>query len=327
MFPLLTQRLLSPDSDPAADLAGAVTPPSTAAKTPPPTPPANTDPSGRGEGSGASMDLSQKVVLADGTTVTVGDLVKQAGAAKTLEQMTKDQAAVFDETIPVPQRAESIRRILTNLGHDKDTIDQYLAASGLTTDPAGGGSEVDPREVRLKSLEAEQERLRVQTIKKEFTTSLNNTLDNHKAVKLLLDKVGKRLGASATAADKEKAVAKAKDTLRSMVNREALDELHARRAKNNGTFQLEWIDEEVGKAADAVISKYQSVIGDINQLGGAPETATGQNADILTKAPKPPPKFDPKKTVGDLDTMITDFTTDSLLRGAAEAEQRQTAVL
>ncbi len=291
----------------------------------------------------AAVNMESKVTLADGTVVTVGDLVQsrsQLGEARTentkLGRTVSAVKSLFDENTEASGREAATRHILAESGYNPDEIEHYLSITGLSgTGDDDSGEEYDDegegaaaekgsmsvaQQNRMRELENQveaqgrvQHKARVQQLNEMMNRELDATLDSHPQLKVLFDGTKSIQGANLPEADKTKAVQKAKDAVRRQLKRQALDQLSARRAEA-GAFDDSWFAEEINKAVPTVLDIYQSVIGDINRLGRTPETVAGRDSAVDALLSREPVAAPVHKVGDDNSTKVKEWAEDTLSR-------------
>jgi hypothetical protein len=90
------------------------------------------------------------------------------------------------------------------------------------------------------------------------------------------------------------------------------------RRSREGNFSESWVEETAKQAADEVVGTYRTVIGDIDSIGRAPETVSGET-QLSSTPPVPEPVYKDGMNRGDVDSAVTNWTTDALSRLAEES--------
>jgi hypothetical protein len=298
-------------------------------------------------GTPPALDLTTKVKLEDGTEVSVGDLMKShTEVADVTRQRDEYQSkmnnvmSLFKEDTPMEQRQQATRAILADAGYGAEEIDAYMDVVGLNPNEMGGGDDAagaggdegsggdDQRtqqlEAQLSMLQRQQHQQRVRQLETTLNHELDKTVDSNKDLKVLFDKTLRLQSSDASDEDRAKAVANAKDAVKRQLKREALEQLNIRRSRA-GMFEDAWMAEEVDKAVKPVLDLYQSVIGDINQLGRTPETVAGgaTGRGVLDQKPLPRPEF---KAGEDNRSKLTAWATDQLTRLAHSPREGESVV-
>jgi hypothetical protein len=287
------------------------------------------------------IDLGTKVKLDDGSEVTVQELMKareQLASATTrnrlLEKDVSHMNVLLKEEASPQERATALRHVLEQRGYTEEQIDQYLDITGLgegepASKPAGQDSSVGGEtEVLLEEIQtlrkeqerakSEQKKTRVKMLRRALDEALDGTLDKNEKVGVLLGRVKELRSDPGDPKSVNKVLGEARKALRGLLERQTMEQLQLRRAKGEGEFDEEWFGEEAERAVDPVLGVYQSVIGDLSRLGRSPETAAGGASELLSRKPVPPPKWDDKKSVGEVEADIQRWTEDTLMRAAAE---------
>lgn len=290
----------------------------------------------------AAFDMTSKIKMMDGTEVTVGELMdgyQKHGAVvqerDALATKMEGVMSLFNDDTPAEQRESVTRQILSDAGYGAEEVDAYIDVVGMnsesTTENEGvtvadqnsQTQQTAPDDNRVRHLEQQleemrkgQHQIRVRELEFSLNGNLDRVLDSHPKLKLLFAKTKELQPSDADEKATQDAVARARAAVKSQLKREALEKLNLRRTQA-GTFEDRWMEEEVDKAVEPVLSIYQSVIGDIDRIGRTPETVAGGplGRDVLSRDPVPPPKYEAGK---DNTKMLRAWTEDSLLRMAAE---------
>lgn len=275
----------------------------------------------------ASLDLSSKVTLADGTEVTVADLaashakVKASGeAAAASDQVLEAYDVLLDADSSPDEWEDSARVVLTAKGYDEDAIDTYIEEYRPVAEGDDKPKKTAADDKRLSKLEKRQDRAdaaATDATRREladlFDKKVGAALDSHKDLTVLFDKVGTR--------DGKDAAAKLKKASRERIAEAVKSRIRTRYAETD-TFDRAWIAEEAKKAVKGEAEYLQSVIGDLSKVGRAPETVAGDESGFaLPDEPVafpavPKTRKERKEAFADL----TKASIDSLLRGAQQAD-------
>lgn len=305
----------------------------------------------------SQIDLGSKITLDDGTEISVADLVqshkdlKDAVAANDLlQQDLSNVGKLFRGDVPQDERTEAMQNILTQLGYSDEQISAYIGA--ISNQPAEADPDEEEDEVEeidlpdlpedgddiedeapetsggskertmsdeqervlrqeLEAQRAELHKMRVRELRERLDSELNRVIERNPEIQKLLT-------ASRTLRGDE-GVEQAKSTLRSQLERGALERMQARRA-TAGTFEDAWMSEEVDKAAEPVLGTFRSVIGDIDKLGRSSETVTGLDAqEILRSKPVPEPEYKEGATISDIESQVKSFASDTIKRALASS--------
>ena len=263
----------------------------------------------------------------EGEKIRIGDLVQAIRNANTLVDEVQNLRQ-FREATDVVMRgsddqerlANSARQVLETLGYDQREVDgrvKEFVSSQLApqqseettqeeTEPMAKNDSNDPRiEAALRETRQVRLRLMEQEMKKGVVSAIDT---NQELAKMLmgLDKTRGREHATG-----------AYEAIQDQIRKTTLERLYQRRDKSGGEFNEDWIQEEAAQAASDVAKSYSTVIGDLGQLGRAPETVSEMDA-ITAKPPVAPPDFKKGMDRGDVDKSVREFNTDALTRLAAE---------
>lgn len=275
------------------------------------------------------LDMETELELEDGTVVTVGELLKQAGEARTAAQRIS-QLEEFRENATRLMRgeepnAEAAYKVLRGAGFSDAEARQYAQEyleSEAGGDEADEGDEDDvvkiekaiknsTREAESKAERAmkEAQSLRLRMLKEEMDRQVVASIDKNPDIVKMLETLDKTRGREhATGAWR---------ALQEQVREATLKNLYGRRDAAGGQFSEDWVAEEAAKAAKAVAGNYRTVIGDIDGLGRSPET-DGELEALKTQKPVAPPEFKKGMERGDVDRDVRNFNVDALSRLAAD---------
>lgn len=275
------------------------------------------------------LDMETELELEDGTVVTVGELLKQAGEARTAAQRIS-QLEEFRENATRLMRgeepdAEAAYKVLRGAGFSDAEARQYAQEyleGEAGRDEADEGDEDDvvkiekairnsTREAETKAERAmrEAQSLRLRMLKDEMDRQVVASIDKNPDIVKMLETLDKTRGREhATGAWR---------ALQEQVREATLKNLYGRRDAAGGQFSEDWVAEEAAKAAKAVAGNYRTVIGDIDGLGRSPET-DGELEALKTQKPVAPPEFKKGMERGDVDRDVRNFNVDALSRLAAD---------
>lgn len=275
------------------------------------------------------LDMETELELEDGTVVTVGELLKQAGQARDAAQRIS-QLEEFRENATRLMRgeepdADAAYKVLRGAGFNDAEARQYAKEylEGETGgDEADEGDEDDvvkiekaiknsTREAESKAERAmkEAQSLRLRMLKEEMDRQVVASIDKNPDIVKMLETLDKTRGREhATGAWR---------ALQEQVREATLKNLYGRRDAAGGQFSEDWVAEEAAKAAKAVAGNYRTVIGDIDGLGRSPET-DGELEALKSQKPVAPPEFKKGMERGDVDRDVRNFNVDALTRLAAD---------
>lgn len=274
------------------------------------------------------LDMETELELEDGTVVTVGELLKQAGAARDAQSRIQ-QLESFKENATRLMRGESpdeeaAYQVLRGAGFSdaeaRQYAQEYLSEDG--SDESDGGDEDDvvkiekaiknsTREAESKAERAmkEAQGLRLRMLKEEMDRQVVASIDKNPDIVKMLETLDKTRGREhATGAWR---------ALQEQVREATLKNLYGRRDAAGGQFSEDWVAEEAAKAAKAVAGNYRTVIGDIDGLGRSPET-DGELEVLKSQKPVSAPEFKKGMDRGDVDRDVRNFNVDALSRLAAD---------
>ena len=205
------------------------------------------------------------------------------------------------------------RQILLDMNYTPDQVDEWVKVYDQENNMADTPQET-PQETPAPQVDARTEELndqvlkmRAQMLQQNLENSLSSAIENNNDGKMLMD----WLNANRQPED----VTKARESIAERVRAQALENLRQRR-NYAGSFDDNWVGEEVNKAASKVAQDMLTVIGDPSKIGRVPETA-GQTETLYRKEPVKVP--DTKgKTFGDVEAQLRDWTSDQLLRSMSD---------
>lgn len=300
------------------------------------------------------MDLSQKIKLSDGREIALGDLVSSAGQVEDLkkqlaqfETFQKDVAKLVQGASDIDEEEKLTRSMLKGIGYSDEETDVYIQQrkdamnqpdDDTSPDNRDGGTQKDgevkpdnkdepvvnpndPNAALLTELQAL--RKEIDTLKQGnektqaemYRTSLDEGLGAVGTVQEVQALVNKLKDIRGDDFDSSKTV----DTIKKMVDREAISALRARYKKDGGLTQSA-IKEEVERLTKEVVSDVQAGIGGLDDLGRTPETDPDTEFG-LPEEPVKAPEFSKEGSHLDLSNGLTDYTNDALGRIAQEAAE------
>jgi hypothetical protein len=300
------------------------------------------------------MDPTTKITLDDGTEVTLADLMQNRKDLQeaveindTLQKDLQEVGVLFQAGITQDRREGAIRNVLENLGYEDEQIGKYLEATRQVPEPepapepqddeveeidlpdlpdeeddiedSSGGEQEDTMSAEreqilrqeLEAQRAEIHKMRVRELRENLNSQLDRVLKNNPDFQKLIE--------SARSSRGDDGVKQAEQTLRSQLEQKALERMQSRRAAS-GTFEDNWMSEEVEKAVEPVVGTFRSVIGDIDRLGRSSETVTGLDAqEILRSKPIPAPEYKAGMTLTDVESDVKAFASDTIKRALASS--------
>lgn len=167
----------------------------------------------------------------------------------------------------------------------------------------------DSNDPRIEAALRETRQVRLRLMEQEMKKGVVSAIDTNQELAKMLMGLDKTRG-------REHATG-AYEAIQDQIRKTTLERLYQRRDKSGGEFNEDWIQEEAAQAAADVAKSYSTVIGDLGQLGRAPETVSEMDA-ITAKPPVAPPDFKKGMDRGDVDKSVREFNTDALTRLAAE---------
>lgn len=300
------------------------------------------------------MDPTTKITLDDGTEVTLADLVQNRKDLQeaveindTLQKDLQEVGVLFQAGITQDRREGAIRNVLENLGYEQEQIGKYLEATRQVPEPepepepeddeveeidlpdlpdenediedSSGGEQEDTMSAEreqilrqeLEAQRAEIHKMRVRELRENLNSQLDRVLKSNPDFQKLIE--------SARSSRGDDGVKQAELTLRSQLEQKALERMQSRRAAA-GTFEDNWMSEEVEKAVEPVVGTFRSVIGDIDRLGRSSETVTGLDAqEILRSKPIPAPEYKAGMSLTDVESDVKAFASDTIKRALASS--------
>jgi hypothetical protein len=283
------------------------------------------------DGGNEEIDMDTELEMEDGTIVTVGQLLSQAGQAQQAQERIQNLERFRDNAT----------RLMRGEGTDEKTAYEVLRGAGFSEpeaiqfareyveDQAGGDEEegedmeedVDEAAIEkmLKRTTAKAESqaeaamreardLRLRYLREEVERRVVDSIDRNPEIVKMLETLDKTRGREhATGAWR---------ALQEQVREATIKNLYSRRDAE-GRFNEDWVADEASRAAEVVAANYRTVIGDISGLGRSPET-DGELESLRSKPPVQPPEFKKGMDRGAADASVREFNVDALTRLAAD---------
>lgn len=279
-----------------------------------------------------AIDLDSTIQV-NGKSLTVKALLDQAEKLQAAEEKAAKletyrghtERLLKGEPEDVQGREESMRYLLAESNFDPEAIEHYVQqALGGTPEPTMPNIQneppapqyQDPQELamlkaKLELMEGEQQKAKLNTLKRELASNTGRVLDSNPNLRTLVSKIKDLRG--------DEGLPEAMEAIKADIQDRTIKQLKLRTASSGQLVNDSWITEEVDKAADLVYKHYLSVIGDPNRIGRAPETVTGE--DVFAKRqPVPAPNFEKGDNMGSATNRLRDFSVDVLSRLAATGE-------
>lgn len=283
-----------------------------------------------------TLDLDAKVKVG-GDEIPIRDLASAreelAKAREEMERLSQFRDAaltIMRQDLNPDAKMEAARQILADAGLPQEEIDRQVAgwvgAQGEEemvdeNDQVEEEYEEDDddedvevvaqaiREAQERAAQAEDEvrRIKAERMGNQMSSEIQGALDGISDARTLMSKLRELNG--------DEAAKNARAAIERDIRQTTLDNLRARRDAA-GAFSETWVAEEAKRAAEAVVAKYRSVIGDPNRLGRAPETDSGVDY-LVSRKPVPQPKWKPGMRYGDVEGQLQAFNTDALTRLAS----------
>lgn len=247
--------------------------------------------------------------------------------AKEYEEIIEANKVLFDPAVSDERKIAATRKILSKAhGWDDAKIDQYL--QDTFGNPSDTGDDADSNRPtpnqqpnrregeseeakRLKELEAQNFAIRRRNLERDINDNIDSQVRANDNVTKFIKNIERIKG--------KDGLSEAKKKLEDRVKAETIRILEQQKAERRGYFDEGWIPGAAKKAADTVVSEYLSVIGDLDRLGRTPETVTGEQEFLKSKAVEPP-KYTKGMRLGDADTAIRNFNVDALSRLALSTD-------
>ena len=271
----------------------------------------------------------------EGRTYTLGDLMQAQSQMGDLQSKVDQLNEFKQSTVQLMSnnsnndaRMKAARVVLSESGYTPREIEDYMSEYGEALNEAPDvGEEIDyaqeetsaePANMNYEDAEARAEasrtseelrQYRLQMLQREMQNGINNALDSNKQVDVLLGRL--RSG------DNTENYDKAKSSLQQQVHDQTMKVLQARKARE-GTFSESWVQDAAQEATNEVLGTYRTVIGDIDSIGRAPETVSGEPT-LSSKPAVPEPEYKAGMTRGEVDTSVKNWNTDVLSRLAEQS--------
>jgi|TARA_R100000458_G_C8274661_1_gene249672 hypothetical protein len=277
-----------------------------------------------------SMDTEIEI---DGTTFTIQDLLAAQQRSTELEQQVgqlndfkSSTMQLMSNEVSDEGRMRAARVVLSESGYSPQQIEEYMAQYSEAVNGGSEEFEESPEEPDFtegetpmnyqdeearRQAEATSEELRqyrLSMLQREMRQGVNNALDTNKEVDVLLGRL--------KSGDNSEAFDKARSSFEEQVHEQTVKMLQDRKSRE-GTFSEAWVGPTAQEATEKVLSTYRTVIGDIDSIGRAPETVSGEST-FASKPPVPEPEFKAGMTRGDVDTSVQNWNTDVLSRLAED---------
>jgi len=283
------------------------------------------------DGGNEEIDMDTELEMEDGTIVTVGQLLSQAGQAQQAQERIQNLERFRDNAT----------RLMRGEGTDEKTAYEVLRGAGFSEQEAiqfareyvedqaggdeeeGGDMEEDVDEAAIEKMlkrttakaesqaEAamrESRDLRLRYLREEVERRVVDSIDRNPEIVKMLETLDKTRGREhATGAWR---------ALQEQVREATIKNLYSRRDAE-GRFNEDWVADEASRAAEVVAANYRTVIGDISGLGRSPET-DGELESLRSKPPVQPPEFKKGMDRGAADASVREFNVDALTRLAAD---------
>lgn len=220
--------------------------------------------------------------------------------------------------------ANSVRYVMKKEGYSESEIETYIQENarpapasrpkGKKDEEGDPQDEPDPMDLKVKAVDQRLSQIEVERLQGRLSSGIREAVDSNKNLGRLID------GLAATDPDGEgngEGRAKRLSEVLKDVERETRDRLKSRRAESGGRWDDRWIEEEAGKAVEAVYSRYRTLVGDPARLGRTSEMGVGEDRFTNRQPVKPP---QPKKGMkfDQAAKESRDWALDTLLRSADE---------
>ena len=285
-----------------------------------------------------SITLEDEIEI-DGRVYTLGEIMEAKQGYDTLNQEVEGLRefkthtnALMSNNLDSDDRLKAARVVLSESGYTPEQIENYVAEY----EQAMNGEEDDydydeeddtesyeeespeimsddPRidEARQMAEESSNQlkQYRMEMLQKEMQRGINSAIDSNRDLGVILGRLNDD--------DNQEAFNNAKGRLEQQIHDQTLKMLQERRSRE-GNFSESWVEETAKQAADEVVGTYRTVIGDIDSIGRAPETVSGET-QLSSTPPVPEPTYKEGMNRGDVDSAVTNWTTDALSRLAEES--------
>ena len=227
------------------------------------------------------------------------------------------------------ERMNSVKYLLQQEGYNNEQISAYLQTINNPEQPESEGQvmqeptpqpQIDnsayeqamqEQQDRLEALEAQQRKMSSSSLKTDLHQTVDGVLTGHKDIQALLHKFN--------SLNPGENVDARMDLFKNEIMRETMDNLRERK-NAGGIFDKSWFNEETNRAADSVVAKFRTVIGDPNRIQRSPETGSELSSFINSKPVDPPSYEVGDRVMGKGESKVKDYTRDALTRLAAEID-------
>jgi len=286
-----------------------------------------------------SITLEDEIEI-DGRVYTLGEIMEAKQGYDTLNQEVEGLRefkthtnALMSNNLDSDDRLKAARVVLSESGYTPEQIENYVAeyeqamngeeddydydeeedTESYEEESPEIMSQNDPRidEARRMAEESSNQlkQYRMEKLQKEMQRGINSAIDNNRDLGVILGRLNDD--------DNQEAFNNAKGRLEQQIHDQTLKMLQERRSRE-GNFSESWVEETAKQAADEVVGTYRTVIGDIDSIGRAPETVSGET-QLSSTPPVPEPTYKEGMNRGDVDSAVTNWTTDALSRLAEES--------
>ena len=276
----------------------------------------------------------------DGRVYTLGEIMEAKQNFDSLNQEVQGLRefkthtnALMSNDLDSDARLKAARVVLSESGYTPEQIENYVNEYETAMNGEEGDYDYEYEEEDTESYEEESPEImsddpridearrmaeessnqlkqyRMEMLQKEMQRGINSAIDNNRDLGVILGRLNDD--------DNPEAFNNAKGRLEQQIHDQTLKMLQERRSRE-GTFSESWVEETARKAADEVVGTYRTVIGDIDSIGRAPETVSGET-QLSSTPPVPEPTYKEGMNRGDVDSAVTNWTTDALSRLAEES--------
>lgn len=287
----------------------------------------------------ASDEISMDTEIEfEGRTYTLSDLMQAQsqmrdlqGQVDRLNEFKQSTVQLMSGAAGDEQRMQAARVILSESGYSAPEIEKYMSeyqnALSMPEEEYSPEQEEEVEgaqmpleetsEMNYEDTQARQEaartseefrQYRLSMLQREMQSGIHNALDTNKDVEVLLGRL--------KTGDNSEAFEKARGSLEQQVHDRTLKMLQDRKARE-GNFNEAWVQDTAKQATEEVLGTYRTVIGDIDSIGRAPETVSGEPT-LASKPPVPEPEFKPGMDRGTVDASVKEWNTDVLSRLAED---------
>ena len=250
------------------------------------------------------VDLDQKIKVG-GEEYSARELAETAQNyeqlreyAERLEGFREATARLMNPETSADVKKQDARQILLDMNY---TDEESQMSEAQPTPPT---PQPDPRTDQLND---QMLKMRAQMLQQNLENTLSSSIENDSDSKMLMDWLNTNR--------QPEEVSKARESITERVRAQALENLRNRR-NQAGSFDDNWVGEEVQRAASKVAKDMLTVIGDTSKIGRVPETA-GQTETLHRKDPVKLPD-NKGKSFGDVEGQLRDWTSDQLLRSLSD---------